>query len=119
MFHIQIGDQGPHLWPNIDISLDGQCGTIALSTGTDLDHLPVLGGHGSDSRNINFLGDLTDDPFSPFQRCTTAPTVGLFYHDDGIWMRITFPVMSRMSLLAPWFLATLFPLTSCSPDQIL
>src|SRR5207237_3880676 len=117
--HIQIGDQGPHLWPNIDVSLDGQWGTIALSTGTDLDHLLVLGGHGSDGRDIHFLGNLTNDPFSAFQRCTTAPTVRLLHHDDGIWMRMAFSVMTRMSLLAPWFPATLFPLTSRLRDPIL
>src|SRR5205823_2832529 len=111
MFHIQIGDQGPHLWPDIDVSLDGQWGTITLSTGTDLDHLLVLGGQGSDGRDIHLLGDLTNDAFSAFQRCPTAPTVGLLDHDDGIGMRIAFSAMTRMSLLAPCFLATLFPLT--------
>ncbi len=111
MFHIQRGDQGPHLWPNIDVSLDGQWGTIALSTGTDLDHLLLLGGQGSDGRDIDFLGDLTNEPFSAFQRGTTAPRVGLLDHDDGILMRIPFSVMTRMSLLARWFLATLFLLT--------
>ena len=119
MFDIQIGDQGPHPRPNLGISFDGQRRTIAVSAATDLDHLLVLGGQGSDGGDIDFLGNQANGSFCPFQRCTTGRTVGFLDHDDGIWMRIAFSVMPRMSLLAPWFLATLFPLTSRSWDQVL
>src|SRR5712692_6159724 len=99
MFDIEIGDQGSHPWPNIYVSLYGQRWKIALSTGTDLDHLLILGGQGCDGRDIDLLGGL--------------------HHDDAVWVRIAFSMMTQMSLLSTGFLATLFPLTSRSLDQVL
>ena len=64
MFDIEIGDQGPHLWSDIDVSFDGQGGIIALSASTDLDHLSVLSCQWRDGRDIDLLGDLTNGSFS-------------------------------------------------------
>ena len=85
---------------------------------TDLDHLLVLGGERSDRGEIDFLGNQANGSFSPFQRGTAGRTVGCLEHDDGIGMRMAFSVMAHMSLLAPRFFATLFPLTSGSRDQV-
>ena len=90
-----------------------------MSTGTHLDHLLVLGRLRGDGGNVDFLCNLANGPLYPFQRGTTASTVGGLHHDDGIWVCMAFSVMAYMSLLPSWFLATLFPLTSRSRDTVL
>src|SRR5205085_10690175 len=87
MFDIERGDQGLHLWPDSDVSFDGQWETIALCARTDLDHLSVLGGQRSDGRDIDLLGDLTNGSFSPRERSTTRPTVRGLHHHEAVWVR--------------------------------
>ncbi|OLE65198.1 MAG: hypothetical protein AUG74_12570 [Bacteroidetes bacterium 13_1_20CM_4_60_6] len=79
----------------------------------------ILGGQGGDGRDIDLLGDLAYRSLYPFQGCTTVSTVGSLHHDDAVWVRIAFSMMTQMSLLSTGFLATLFPLTSRSLDQVL
>src|SRR5947208_407062 len=74
---------------------------------------------GGDGRDIDLLGDLAYRSLYPFQGCTTVSTVGSLHHDDAVWVRIAFSMMTQMSLLSTGFLATLFPLTSRSLDQVL
>ena len=63
------------------------------------------------SWDIDLLGDLAYRSLYPFQGCTTVSTVGSLHHDDAVWVRIAFSMMTQMSLLSTGFLATLFPLT--------
>src|SRR5260370_5799403 len=99
MYNIQMRDQCLHLCSNIDTPLKGQRQTIAMSAGTDLDHLLVLCNHRPNRRKVYLLSNQTHGSLYPLKRCPTVSTVAGLDLDDLVWVSMVFSVMAHMSWL--------------------